>query len=98
MTDQKPVNLVAVGLPASVARLYAWNTVGSILGSLATGFFLIPVLGTQKAFLVLTILSLALALVVFFSSEKDRTEPRLRRLQQAARRLCLRRRPCVRNP
>ncbi len=34
------------GAGRSLARLYSWNTLGSILGSLLTGFVLIPAAGT----------------------------------------------------
>ncbi|HEY4000829.1 MAG TPA: fused MFS/spermidine synthase [Candidatus Xenobia bacterium] len=44
-----------------VGRPYAWNTVGSALGSLAAGFWLLPVLGLQKALLVTSLLCAALA-------------------------------------
>ena len=32
---------------AASARVYAWNTLGSILGSIGAGFFLLPVLGFE---------------------------------------------------
>jgi spermidine synthase len=66
----------------SVARLYSWNTIGSIFGSLVTGFFLVPALGTQKAFIALTLLSLGLAVFVFFFSPQQ-SEARPRRLLAA---------------
>ena len=49
----------------SVGRLYAWNTVGGVLGSLATGYLLIPLLGAQGAFLLATGLNFAVAVAVF---------------------------------
>jgi spermidine synthase len=42
------VRIVTAGAEASseaTARVYAWNTVGSILGSIGAGFFLLPWLG-----------------------------------------------------
>jgi spermidine synthase len=45
---------------ATIGSVYAWATVGSIVGTLATGFYLIALLGAQG--LVLTI-SLGLALI-----------------------------------
>ncbi|PYQ10438.1 MAG: hypothetical protein DMH00_11295, partial [Acidobacteria bacterium] len=33
---------------ADVGRVYAWNTAGSLLGSLAAGFFLVETIGSQK--------------------------------------------------
>jgi spermidine synthase len=47
-----------------VGYLYAYNTVGSIAGSLITGFLLVPWLGTQASFSLLVLANVALALVV----------------------------------
>jgi len=47
-----------------VGYLYAWNTVGSITGSLISGFLLVPWLGTQEAFSLLVLANVGLALVV----------------------------------
>ncbi|MCP4907158.1 MAG: hypothetical protein GY910_19455, partial [bacterium] len=47
---------------ASVSgRVYAWNTVGSIVGAILAGFFLLPLLGLQNTALVGVITSLGLA-------------------------------------
>ena len=44
---------------ASVSgRVYAWNTVGSIVGSIGAGFFLLPMLGLQGTALVGVVTSL----------------------------------------
>jgi spermidine synthase len=45
-------------------RVYAGNTLGSIAGSLLTGFVLVPRLGTERAWLALSASSAALALWV----------------------------------
>jgi len=42
-------------------RVYAWNTVGSILGAILAGFFLLPVLGLEKTAMVGVVTSLSLA-------------------------------------
>ena len=42
-------------------RVYAWNTVGSILGAILAGFFLLPVLGLENTAMVGVITSLSLA-------------------------------------
>ena len=47
---------------ASTARIYAWNTVGAILGAIAAGFFLIPGLGFEGAIRVAVGINFALAL------------------------------------
>ena len=47
---------------ASVSgRVYAWNTVGSILGAILAGFFLLPVLGLENTAMVGVVTSLSLA-------------------------------------
>ena len=43
------------------ARVYAWNTVGSIVGSVAAGFFLLPEIGFQGSVLVGVVMNLGLA-------------------------------------
>jgi spermidine synthase len=44
------------------ARVFAWNTVGAILGALGGGFFLIPALGYEGALSAAALLNAALAL------------------------------------
>jgi spermidine synthase len=51
--------------PAS-ARVYAWNTVGAILGSLAAGFVVIPALDYEGAIRVAVLASMALGCVAFW--------------------------------
>ena len=43
------------------ARVYAWNTVGSIVGSIAAGFFLLPEIGFEGSVLVGVVANLGLA-------------------------------------
>ena len=45
------------------ARVYAWNTVGAIVGSIGSGFFLIPWLGYVGIVTVAVAVNLLLALV-----------------------------------
>jgi spermidine synthase len=47
-----------------VGYLYAYNTLGSIAGSLIAGFLLVPWLGTQASLSLLVLANVALALVV----------------------------------
>ena len=47
---------------ASTARIYAWNTVGAIVGAIVAGFFLIPGLGFEGAIRVAVGINFALAL------------------------------------
>lgn len=50
---------------ASVGRLYGLNTVGSILGSIAAGFFLIPLWGSTAAIVFLACINIVLAAILF---------------------------------
>ncbi len=64
-----PLALVSLGrnlgdAARPVARLYAFNTVGCVLGSLATSFLLIPIYGTTNATTRLMILPLAAAAIL----------------------------------
>ena len=45
---------------ADVGRVYAWNTAGSLLGSLAAGFLLVETLGSQKTLALACIGSLSI--------------------------------------
>src|SRR5207253_2049221 len=51
----------------SIGVLYAWNTLGSILGSLAAAFVLAGTLGTNGSVLVLGAADAAVALAVLFA-------------------------------
>ena len=51
--------------PAS-ARVYAWNTVGAIVGSLAAGFLLIPALRYEGAIRVAVYVSAALGVLALW--------------------------------
>lgn len=46
--------------PALVGWAYTWNTVGAILGSVAAGFWLVPLVGSQKTMLLGVLLNAAL--------------------------------------
>ena len=50
---------------SSVGRLYGMNTVGSILGSIAAGFFLVPMWGSTAAIVFLACLNIVLAVILF---------------------------------
>jgi spermidine synthase len=49
-------------------RLYLWNTLGSILGALATGFLLVPLAGLQASFVWLAGLLLAPGLLALLAA------------------------------
>jgi spermidine synthase len=62
---------------SSVGWLYSANTIGSIAGSLATGFLLIPRWGSTKAVLILACLNFGLGLL-FFGLERGKSRmPRI---------------------
>jgi spermidine synthase len=43
---------------ATSARVYAWNTLGAIVGSVSAGFFVIPLLGFERTLVVTVLLNL----------------------------------------
>ena len=47
---------------ADVGRVYAWNTAGSLFGSLAAGFLLVETLGSQKTLALACLASICLGL------------------------------------
>ena len=51
-------------LGSEVSAIYAFNTVGGILGSLAAGFFLIPLLGSQWALIIAACINAAAGLLL----------------------------------
>ncbi len=51
---------------SGVGRLYGFNTVGCILGSLLAGFLLIPVIGSTNTVIVLAALNLILGFVLLW--------------------------------
>lgn len=57
----------AAAAGTATARVYSWNTVGSILGATAAGFFLIPTLGFAGAIRLAVCTNFALALATAFS-------------------------------
>jgi len=52
----------------STGRLYAWNTLGAILGSFSAGFLLIPVLGLARGMLVLGAVYVAMGTLVLVAA------------------------------
>ena len=49
----------------SVGTLYAWNTVGGVVGALTVGYVLIPFAGAQGSFYLATLVNLAIGVAVF---------------------------------
>ncbi len=54
----------------AVGAVYSFNTIGSIAGSILTGFLLIPTLGTQNSLLLLSILNFATGLAFLYKTAK----------------------------
>jgi spermidine synthase len=89
-----PTTLIGIGLPLAseltirhvstlgrrLGRLYALNTLGGTLGSLAAGFLLVPYLGTQTSLTLIVGLNLLLFAVLVISQPELRRDGRLRRL------------------
>jgi spermidine synthase len=54
----------------ATGRAYTVNTLGTIVGSVAAGFFLIPLLGTAKTMIVLASVNVILGCVLFFAAPR----------------------------
>jgi spermidine synthase len=70
------------GLGARVGLLYGSNTLGGVLGSLVTGFLLLPVLGAQLSFVILIVCNFALFGAVWWMDARVRRRPEV--LREAA--------------
>ena len=55
-------NAVLIG--NATARVYAWNTLGAILGAITAGFWIIPQLGFSGAIRAIVLVNLILAIIV----------------------------------
>src|SRR4029077_18613967 len=58
------------GEGSSIGRAYAWNTLGAILGAIAAGFWLMPLLGSFHLIAVTVLLNLILAAILSVQSGK----------------------------
>ncbi|MFO0626678.1 MAG: fused MFS/spermidine synthase [Polyangiales bacterium] len=61
----------AARIGGDTSRVYAVNTVGSILGSLLTGFAIMPAVGMETAMYIAVAMNLALALALFLASSGE---------------------------
>ena len=50
----------------SVGSVYSSNTIGGIIGVLLTGFFIVPLLGTQKSIIAMALINLTLAAILIY--------------------------------
>lgn len=64
-------------LPAHVAYVYSYNTIGSILGSLCAGFVLIPWLGVERSIRLIILLNLILGIFCFRRSRPEAQDKRV---------------------
>lgn len=60
------------GVAAPAGAIYAANTAGSILGAVASGFFLLDLVGIERALWIATFLNLLVAAAWFLGSEASR--------------------------
>jgi len=60
-----------------VAHLYFFNTAGAVLGALAAGFVILPMLGIQRALVLAVVLSLGLAGLVWAKKHQSRRHRRV---------------------
>ncbi len=63
------------GNPDRAGTAYAWNVVGSIIGPLVAGFWLLPWLGERKSVLALALPLFAIAAVTALRKPSDSTQP-----------------------
>jgi tetratricopeptide (TPR) repeat protein len=59
-------------LTRQVGNVYAWNTIGCVVGSFAAGFVLAPLMGLRNSFLLVVTVQVVLGLVVVFLSGRVR--------------------------
>ncbi len=71
-------------LGTEVSAVYAFNTAGGILGSLAAGFLLVPMIGTESTLVVAAVLSVLVGVALTLSSRKPLTLTRVNLASVAA--------------
>jgi len=81
----KSINRAAV----SVGILYSFNTIGSVAGSLVTGFLLISLLGSSKTVILLSFVNVALGLVLLWSQPGETNRFKLKYLLIIPAAICL---------
>jgi spermidine synthase len=68
-----PRSASATGAGSAVGRAYAWNTLGAIMGAIASGFWLMPRLGSFHLLAATAGVNLALAAAISFKSAQRRS-------------------------
>jgi spermidine synthase len=61
----------------SVGRLYFYNTIGGVAGSLISGFWLVPTIGIKNSLISAGSFTLILALIIFFISLESRWQKKM---------------------
>lgn len=61
----------------SVGRLYFYNTIGGVAGSLLAGFLLVPSIGIKNSLIIAGGFNLILALVIYYFSLRDKLYKRM---------------------
>jgi spermidine synthase len=70
-------------IAAGAARVYAWNTLGAIVGSLSGGFALLPALGLQNTFRAAAAVAVLAALGVWIAAAQSPARPRVAAMASA---------------
>jgi len=60
------------GTGMTVGSIYAWSTIGSILGTFGTGFLLVSFFGVRSIILLVTAVQMALGLLLMWGAAKKR--------------------------
>ena len=68
-----PRSAIGTDAGAAVGRAYAWNTLGAIVGAIAAGFWLMPVLGSFHLLAATAGVNLALSAAISFASAQRRS-------------------------
>jgi len=68
-----PRSATGTGAGVAVGRAYAWNTLGAIVGAIASGFLLMPRLGSFHLLAATAGVNLALAAAISFTSAQRRS-------------------------
>lgn len=66
-------------LGQQIGRIYALNTLGGVLGALAAGFLLLPMLGSQGSFAAVILVNMAVFAMLYVRAAALRSEPGLGR-------------------
>ena len=72
------------GLGRTIGNVYFLNTIGAILGSVITGFFLVPILGGQRTLCLLAAFNILLALLLLSFIAPSKKLPKKALLSLAA--------------